>query len=187
MPAARAAWKAHQPPLEGTTRVGLEATGARTPMPRARGRAPQGARGLAAGPHGPWPTTPCSAGWRGGASTAPLVLDGPMDGEAVRTSGKKCRCPTRRPGAVGIAENRPRHPVAGVQAAIAAPGARVRDLPPDAPALHPLATLCATRKARRKQAAHRRLEARWNDSGTRRDACSPAECAHDCKAAGYDA
>jgi hypothetical protein len=41
-----------------------------------------GERGLACVPHGHGKTTPVIAGVRGNAVTAPLVLDGSMDGAA---------------------------------------------------------------------------------------------------------
>lgn len=56
--------------------------------------------------------------------TAPLVLDGPMDGAAFRAYVQTFPCPTLRPGDIVIADNLGSHKVAGVQQAIAAVGAR---------------------------------------------------------------
>jgi len=70
-------------------------------------------------------------------------------------------------------------------AAMAATGATVRSLPPSSPDLHPIAHLFSTRNARLQKAAHRRMDALWNDIGTLLGAFSSAECAHDFKAAGY--
>ena len=60
----------------------LDETGASTNMARRYGRAPMGERCVAAVPHGHWKTTTFIAGVRVHALTAPMVLDGPMDGDA---------------------------------------------------------------------------------------------------------
>lgn len=60
----------------------LDETGASTNMTRTRGRAPKGERGVASAPHGHWKTTTFIAGLRHNGITAPMVLDGPMNGEA---------------------------------------------------------------------------------------------------------
>jgi transposase len=183
--AARAEWKASQPTLDVTKLVFLDETGASTNMTRARGRAPKGARCIASVPHGHWQTTTFIAGLRVGEITAPMVLDGPMDGEAFLTYVKKFLCPTLQAGDSVIADNLPSHKVAGVKEAIAATGASLRYLPPYSPDLNPLENLFSKLKALLKKAAHRSIDALWNDIGTLLDAFSPAECANYFKAAGY--
>ena len=51
-------------------------------MARLRGRAKRGERCRAAVPHGHWKTTTFTAGLRLGGLSAPMLLDGPMDGDA---------------------------------------------------------------------------------------------------------
>ena len=82
MQAARRKWIDSQPTLDVTKLVFLDETGASTNMTRTRGRAPKGERCVASVPHGHWKTTTFIAGWRYNDITAPMVLDGPMDGEA---------------------------------------------------------------------------------------------------------
>jgi hypothetical protein len=65
-----------------TTRVFLDETGASTHMARRDGRAPVGERGVASVPPGHGTTTTFIAGRRVNARTAPMVLDGAMDGGA---------------------------------------------------------------------------------------------------------
>lgn len=185
MQAARAEWKANQSALEATKLVFLDETGASTNMPRARGRAPKGARCIASVPHGHWQTTTFIAGLRIGEITAPMVLDGPMDGEAFLMYVTKFLCPTLQAGDIVIADNLPSHKVAGVQAAIAATGASVRYLPPYSPDLNPIDNLFSKLKALLKKAAHRSIDALWTAIGTLLDAFSSAECANYFKAAGY--
>jgi hypothetical protein len=62
--------------------VFIDETGATTKMARLRGRAPKGQRCIAAIPHGHWLTTTFVAGLRTGGLSAPMLLDGPMDGDA---------------------------------------------------------------------------------------------------------
>ena len=51
-------------------------------MARLRGRSPRGMRCRAAVPHGHWKTTTLVAGLRLGGLTAPMVIDGAMNGDA---------------------------------------------------------------------------------------------------------
>ena len=108
-------------------------------MTRTRGRSPRGQRCLASVPHGHWQTTTFVAGLRVSAITAPMVLDGPLDGEAFLLYVREFLCPTLTPGDLVIADNLPSHKVAGVKAAIEAKGASLRYLPPYSPDLNPIA------------------------------------------------
>ena len=76
----REAWFTLQPDLDPTKLVFLDETGATTKMSRLRGRAPRGDRCRAALPHGHWKTTTLVAGLRLDGLTAPMVIDGAMNG-----------------------------------------------------------------------------------------------------------
>src|SRR4030065_966027 len=92
-------------------------------MTRTRGRAPKGERCVASAPHGHWKTTTFIAGLRYNDITAPMVLDGPMDGVAFLVYVQEFLCPTLAPGDIVIADNLPSHKVKGVREAIEATGA----------------------------------------------------------------
>ncbi len=154
-------------------------------MTRACGRAPKGERCVASVPQGHWQTTTFVAGLRLNAITAPLVLDGPMDGQAFLTYVRQCLCPTLNPGDIAIADNLPSHKVAGVRQAIEAAGASLRLLPAYSPDLNPIEQLFAKLKALLKKAAHRTVESLWQEIGQLLDTVSPDECAHYFKEAGY--
>jgi len=171
--------------LDVTKLVFLDETGASTNMTRTHGRAPKGRRCIASVPHGHWKTTTFVAGLRVNALTAPLLLDGPMDGKAFLAYVKKCLCPTLSPGDIVMADNLPSHKVAGVKAAIAAVGASLCYLPPYSPDFNPIEKLFAKLKALLRKAAHRTVEALWQEIGILLAAFSPAECANYFKAAGY--
>jgi transposase len=183
--AARQDWQASQPTLEVSKLVFLDETGARTPMTRAYGRAPKGQRCVAAVPHGHWQTTTLVAGLRVGAITAPLVLDGPMDGKAFLGYVRQCLCPTLQPGDIVSADNLPSHKVAGVRQAIEARGASLRWLPSYSPDFNPIEQLFAKLKALLKKAAQRTVDGLWQEIGMLLDTVSPEECANYFRAAGY--
>jgi hypothetical protein len=60
--------------------VFIDETWAKTNMTRPRGRAPAGQRVLASVPHGHWKTTTFLAALRSTGLTAPLVVDGAING-----------------------------------------------------------------------------------------------------------
>src|SRR5271154_1918072 len=147
--------------------------------------APVGERCVASVPHGHWKTTTFIAGLRVGELTAPMLLDGPMDGEAFLVYVREFLCPTLKPGDIVIADNLPSHKVAGVREAIEAMGAELRYLPPYSPDLNPIEKLFSKLKALLKKAAHRTVDALWNEIGKLLDTFPPHECANYFKAAGY--
>lgn len=171
--------------LEVTKLVFLDETAASTNMTRPRGRAPKGQRCIGSVPNGHWHTTTFVAGLRVNGITAPMVLDGPLNGEAFLLYVRQFLCPTLKPGDIVIADNLSSHKVAGVQRAIADTGAQLRYLPSYSPDLNPIEKLFAKLKALLKKAAHRTADALWHEIGNLLDAFSPTECANYFKAAGY--
>jgi len=156
-------------------------------MTRTRGRAPKGERCIACVPHGHWKTTTFIAGLRHNDIIAPMVLDGPMDGEAFLTYVRTFLCPTLNPGDIVIADNLSSHNVAGVKEAIAAKGATLRYLPPYSPDLNPIEKMFSKLKALLRKAAHRTVDALWNEIGKLLDAFSPDECRNYFASSGYRA
>ncbi len=185
MAKARAEWKENQPALDVTKLVFLDETGASTNMTRTRGRAPKGERCIAAVPHGHWKTTTFTAALRINEVTAPMVLDGPMDGDAFLVYVRDFLCPTLQPGDIVIADNLGSHKVAGVREAIEAKGAELRYLPPYSPDLNPIEKMFSKLKALLKKAAKRTIGELWNEIGKLLDTFSPTECENYFKAAGY--
>jgi len=91
-------------------------------MARLRGRSPRGERCRAAVPHGHWKTTTFTAGLRLGGMAAPMLLDGPMNGDAFRAYAEQVLAPELRPGDVVVMYNLPSHKVSGIREAIEAAG-----------------------------------------------------------------
>ena len=183
--AKRAEWKENQPALDVAKLVFLDETGASTHMTRTHGRAPGGERCVASVPHGHWKTTTFIAGLRIGEVSAPMLLDGAMDGEAFLVYVREFLCPTLKPGDIVIADNLSSHKVEGVREAIEANGAALRYLPPYSPDLNPIEKLCSKLKALLRKAAHRTVDALWEEIAKLLDAFSPTECANYFKSSGY--
>jgi transposase len=145
--------------------VFIDETWATTNMTRLRGGCPRGERLVAAVPHGHWKTSTFVAGWRTTGLTAPLVLDGAMNGDAFRAYVEQILAPTLVPGDIVIMDNLGSHKVAGVREAIEASGASLMYLPPYSPDLNPIEKSFAKLKALIRKAAARTREALWNAIG----------------------
>ena len=107
MNAAREAWFEGQLDLDPTRIVFFDETAANTRMARLYGRAPRGERCRAPVPHGHWKTTTFTAGLRHDRIAAPMVLDGPMNGEAFLAYVEQALVPELRPGDIVIMDNLP--------------------------------------------------------------------------------
>jgi hypothetical protein len=108
--AAREAGFEGQLDLDPTRIVFIDETAANTKMARLYGRAPRGERCRAPVPHGHWKTTTFTAGLRYDRIAAPMVLDGPMNGEAFLAYVEQALGPELRPGDIVIMDmcGRPR-------------------------------------------------------------------------------
>src|SRR6202035_3319715 len=158
--------------------VFIDETWATTNMTRLRGRCPRGERLVAAVPHGHWKTSTFVAALRTTGLSAPLVLDGAMNGDAFRAYVEQILAPTLAPGDIVIMDNLGSHKVAGVQQAIEARGASLLYLPPYSPDLNPIEQSFAKLKALIRKAAARSREALWNAIGRFLSRFAPQECAN---------
>lgn len=156
-------------------------------MARLYGRSPRGERCRAAVPHGHWKTTTFTAGLRSDALVAPLVLDGPMDGEAFLAYVEQLLAPSLRPGDTVIMDNLPAHKVHGVREAIQAVGASLLYLPPYSPDFNPIEMAFSKLKALLRAAAARTLPDLWQAIAHALKRFTPDECRNYLVAAGYDA
>ena len=187
MKAARQAWFDGQLDLDPEKLIFIDETSASTKMARLRGRAPRGERCRASVPHGHWKTTIFTAGLRWGGIAAPMVLDGPMDGDAFRAYVGQVLVPELTPGDIVIMDNLPAHKVGGVRQAIEAAGATLLYLPPYSPDFNPIEMACAKLKALLRAAATRTIPDLWEAIRDALDQFTPTECRNYFAAAGYDA
>ncbi|WP_437206584.1 transposase [Planctomicrobium sp. SH664] len=98
----------------------LDETCGKTNMPRPRGRTPRGERLLCHTPHGHWKTTTTLAGLRLSGLTAPLVIEGAVNGAVFVNCVRQHRSPTRGACGILIMDNLFCHKVAGVREAVEA-------------------------------------------------------------------
>lgn len=165
--------------------VFIDETWATTNMTRQRGRCRRGERLIAAVPHGHWKTSTFVGALRLSGLTAPLVLDGAMNGEAFRAYVEQFLAPTLAPGDIVIMDNLAAHKVAGIREAIEACGANLIYLPPYSPDLNPIEQWFAKLKAIIRKAAARTRDGLWNAIGNCLDRFPPRECANYFAEAGY--
>jgi transposase len=155
-------------------------------MARLRGRARRGERCRAAVPHGHWKTTTFVGALRLRGMTAPMVLDGPMNGPAFLAYVEQVLAPTLMSGETVIMDNLPAHKVAGVRTAIEATGASLRLLPPYSPDLNPIELAFAKLKALLGKRAARSIPALWNAIAAALPTFTPNECTNYFTACGYE-
>jgi len=116
--AARENWLDDQDDLDPECPIFIDESGLSTKMARLRGWAPKGERCRAAIPHGHWKTTTFVGGFTLAGFVAPMLLDGPMDGESFLAWVEQMLAPTLRLGDIVIMDNLAAHKVAGVRQAI---------------------------------------------------------------------
>ena len=165
----------------------IDETGASTKMARRHGRAPRGQRLRSSVPHGHWKTTTFVGALRLSGMTAPMVLDGPMNGAWFLAYVEQVLVPTLKPGDIVIMDNLPAHKGTAVRLAIEAVGAALRFLPPYSPDLNPIENAFSKLKAMLRKAAARTVDHLWEAIARIIQTYSPQECSNYFAAAGYDA
>ena len=175
-----------QPDLDPARLVFIDETGATTKMARLRGRSPRGKRCRASVPHGHWKTTTLVAGLRLDGMTAPMVIDGAMNGAAFTAYAEILLAPTLRPGDVVVMDNLPAHKVKGARDAIESAGAIVLFLPPYSPDFNPIEQAFAKLKALLRKAAARTIGALEQAIADALDAFTPQECDNYFANSGYE-
>lgn len=182
----REAWFDSQLDLDPEKLVFIDETWTTTNMARKNGRAPKGERLRAGVPHGHWKTTTFVAGLRLTGMTAPMVLDGPINGQWFQAYVDQVLVPTLSPGDIVVMDNLGSHKGAGVRKAIEATGATLLYLPPYSPDFNPIEKAFSKLKALLRKAAERTVDALWNRIGELLKEFAPAECANFFAASGYE-
>ena len=154
-------------------------------MTRLRGRAPIGKRLRSKVPHGHWKTTTFVGALRRRRLTAPMVTDGPINGEMFLAYVREFLCPTLQPEDIVILDNLSSHKVTGVEEAIRATGATLLYLPPYSPDFNPIEKFFSKLKALLRKAAKRSIDALWTEIGDLLNAVTPSECSNFFASCGY--
>jgi transposase len=152
---ARRKWIREQGLLDPAKLVFIDETSVNTNMVRLYGRGPRGVRLVDHVPFGKWETLTFVSALRHDGMVAPMVIDGPMDGELFLAYVEQCLVPTLKPNDIVVMDNLASHKVAGVVEAIEAAGATLRYLPQYSPDLNPIEMPFSKFKAHlRKLAQH---------------------------------
>ena len=154
-------------------------------MGRLNGRSPRGTRLIGSAPYGHWKTTTFLAGLRNDGIVAPLVLDGPINGEAFLAWTEQFLAPQLRPGDIVIADRLGSHKGAAAREVIEARRAELMLLPPYSHDLNPIEQVFAKLKGLLRKAAPRTREALWRTIGDKLSSFSPAECLNYLQNCGY--
>ena len=189
----RQAWFDGQPDLDPARLVFIDgerdlwlSNGLSTKMARLRGRAPRGERCRAGIPHGHWKTTTFTGALRLTGMTAPMVLDGAMNGIAFRAYVEQVLVPTLLAGDIVVMDNLPAHKAEGVRSAIERAGAELHYLPPYSPDFNPIEMAFSKLKSLMRARAERTVDGLWDAVGAVLPLFKPDECANYFAAAGYE-
>ena len=181
----RARWKAHQGKLDPARLVFLDETSAKTNMTRLRGWCTRGQPLHAKMPHGYWQTLTFLAALRADRIDAPVVFDGPINGESFLAYVEQFLVPTLKPGDIVIMDNLNSHKGKAVRRAIRQAGAKLFFLPPYSPDLNPIEQMFAKLKTLLRKAAERTVEQTWKRIGSLLEDFTQQECANYLTNSGY--
>jgi transposase len=182
----RAAWTADRRDWEAAHLVFIDESGARTNLVRQYGRCLRGRRLVSYAPHGHWKTTTFVAALRQDGFTAPMVLDGAMDGKAFLAYVQQVLVPTLKDGDLVVMDNLASHKRAGVRESIEAAGARLLYLPPDSPDLNPIELAFSKLKSLLRTSAERTVDALWSRIGQLLDHFPAQQCRNYFRHCGYN-
>ncbi len=182
---ARQRWREGQASLDPQRLIFIDETGCATNMIRLRGRALRGRRLRGSTPHGHWKITTFTAGLTIGGLTAPMVLDGPMNGEWFKAYVNQVLVPALKPGDIVVMDNLSAHKSDDIRSAIEAAGAELRYLPPYSPDLNPIEQAFSKLKAHLRKHKERSVESLWARIGKLLHSFTPTECQNFFRKAGY--
>lgn len=181
----RAQWQVWQTGLDPQRLVFIDETWVKTNMTRPRGRAPEGERLICDVPHGHWKTTTFLAALRVTGLTAPLVVDGAINGVLFKSWVDQHLVPTLRPGDLVVMDNLASHKVTGIRQAIENVNAEVCYLPPYSPDLNPIETVFSKFKWLVRSQSRRTVDALWTLCGQIVQQFQEDECRNHFKHCGY--
>lgn len=166
--------------------VFIDETWTVTNMARTHGRCKKGERLRMGFPHGHRKTTTLVAGLRLTGVTAPMVLDGPINGGWFEAYVGQVLVPTLTPGDVVIMDNLSSHKRASAKDLIENAGARLVFLPPYSPDFNPIEKAFSKLKALLRKAAERTVDGLWSAIGRLVDVISTEEAKNYFISCGYD-
>lgn len=137
-------------------------------------------------PHGHRKTTTLVAGLRSTGMVAPLVIDGPINGEWFEAYVAQVLVPILKPGDVVILDNLSSHKRPAAREMIEAAGATMMFLPPYSPDFNPIEKAFSKLKALLRKAAERTVIELWDRIGKLIGIVEPQEARNYFNSCGYD-
>jgi len=166
--------------------VFIDETWTATNMTRSHGRCARGERLRMGYPHRHRKTTTLAAGLWMSSMVAPMVPDGPINGEWLEAYVAQVLVPNLRAGDIIIMENLSSHKRPAILERIKAAGATLRFPPPYSPDFNPTEKAFSRLKAMPRKAGGRTVSGLWALIGRLIDIFQPAECSNYFSSRGYD-
>jgi len=163
------------PGLDLDKLVFFDEIGVNTKMVRLYGRCLQSQRLIDFAPAGHYSSSTLMAGMRLDGIVAPMLLDGPVNGQTFAGYVEQCLAPALEPGDILIIDNLPAHKSARVTAAVEAAGCMLVYLPPYSPDFNPIENMWSKVKASVRAAAARTLDAVVNAVGVALHSVTPSD------------
>jgi transposase len=182
---ARRKWIREQGLLDSTKLVFIDETSVNTNMVRLYGRCPCGVRLVDHVPFGQWKTMTFVSALRHDGMVAPMLIEGPMNGEVFLDYVEQCLAPTLKPNDIVVLDNLASHKVSGVVEAIEAAGATLRYLPQYSPDLNPIEMPFSKFKACLRKLAQRTVPGIRRGIRSFLSSLKGQECANYLRHAGY--
>jgi transposase len=167
--------------------VFIDETWTATNMARTHGRCAKGQRLRMGFPHSHRKTTTLVAGLRLSGMVAPMVLDGPINGDWFEAYVDQVLVPTLRPGDIVIMDNLSSHKRLSVKLLIEAAGATLAFLPPYSPDFNPIEKAFSKLKTNLRRIGERTVTGLWDVIGSLVTMLNPHECRNYFASCGYDA
>jgi transposase len=155
-------------------------------MTRSHGRCLKGERLRMGFPHGHRKTTTLVAGLRMSGMIAPMVLDGPINGDWFEAYVDKVLVPELRPEDIVIMDNLSSHKRQAVREKIEDAGATLCFLPPYSPDFNPIEKAFSRLKAILRRIGERTVSGLWKLIGRLTNIFKPDECANYFRSCGYE-
>ena len=180
-------WEECLPGLDLEKLVFLDESGINTAMTRLYGRCARGQRLVDKAPAGLWQNNTLVAAMRLDGVVAPLLLDGPVNGDIFASYIEGCLVPELTPGDIVIMDNLPAHKSLRVAAAIERVGCILVYLPPYSPDFNPIENMWSKMKANLRKTAARTFDTIVDAAKHALLAVTPEDCEGFFSHCGYNA
>jgi transposase len=165
----------------------LDESAVNTAMVRDCGRCPRGERLIDSAPAGLWQTSTLVAAICLDGVVAPMVIDGPLNGESFAQYIETSLVAELEPGNIVVMDNLPVHKSKRVTVAIAAAGCTLVFLPPYSPDYNPIENMWSKAKSLLRAAAARTFDAVVDATADALRSITPEDCDGYFRHCGYDA